>query len=99
MYIIDEVHMLSKSAFNAMLKTLEEPPEFVVFILATTELEKVPVTILSRCLQLKLRDLFPNEIATYLSQVLVNENITFDVQAVNSLAKAARGSMRDGLSL
>ena len=98
-YIIDEVHQLSKSAFNAMLKTLEEPPQFVIFILATTELAKIPATILSRCLQLKLRDLLVNEIATYLAQVLNNENVKFEHQGLNLLAKAAKGSMRDALSL
>ncbi len=98
-YIIDEVHMLSKSAFNAMLKTLEEPPEFVVFILATTDLIKIPATILSRCLQLKLRDLLSTEISAYLRQVLENENIQSEPNAINILAKAARGSMRDALSL
>lgn len=98
-YIIDEVHMLSKSAFNAMLKTLEEPPEHVVFILATTDLQKVPITVLSRCLQLKLSNLSTTEIQNHLAYVLNQEQIAFDNEALQILATSAKGSMRDALSL
>jgi DNA polymerase-3 subunit gamma/tau len=98
-YIIDEVHMLSKSAFNAMLKTLEEPPEHVVFILATTDVQKVPITILSRCLQLKLRNLAAAEIEQHLRYVLEQEQVTSENAALELLAQAANGSMRDALSL
>lgn len=98
-YIIDEVHMLSKSAFNAMLKTLEEPPEHVKFILATTDPHKVPITVLSRCLQFVLRHLNPQQVSGYLAQVLDTENIAYEKAALNLLGHAAMGSMRDGLSL
>jgi DNA polymerase-3 subunit gamma/tau len=98
-YIIDEVHMLSKSAFNAMLKTLEEPPEHVVFILATTDVQKVPITILSRCLQLKLRNLAAAEIEQHLRYVLEQEQVGAESAALELLAQAANGSMRDALSL
>lgn len=98
-YIIDEVHMLSKSAFNAMLKTLEEPPAHVVFILATTDPHKVPITILSRCLQLKLRNLAAPEIEHYLAKVLTSEAVGFEAEALEVIATAASGSMRDALSL
>lgn len=98
-YIIDEVHMLSKSAFNAMLKTLEEPPEHIIFILATTDPQKVPITILSRCLQLKLRNLAANEIDNHLDWVLAQEQISVQKSALAILAAAANGSMRDALSL
>jgi len=98
-YIIDEVHMLSKSAFNAMLKTLEEPPSHVIFILATTELHKIPITILSRCLQIKLRNLHSNEISQHLHRVLEQENVTHEQSALELIAKFAHGSMRDALSL
>ncbi|MDQ5920982.1 MAG: polymerase subunit gamma/tau [Pseudomonadota bacterium] len=98
-YIIDEVHMLSKSAFNAMLKTLEEPPANVIFILATTDLQKVPPTILSRCLQLKLRNLLPLEIQNYLVNILTLEYIQFEIKALELIAVAAAGSMRDALSI
>jgi DNA polymerase-3 subunit gamma/tau len=98
-YIIDEVHMLSKSAFNAMLKTLEEPPAHVIFVLATTDLQKVPATILSRCLQLKLRNLSVNEISQYLAFVLDTENKKHEIEALNLIATAANGSMRDALSI
>lgn len=98
-YIIDEVHMLSKSAFNAMLKTLEEPPAHVVFILATTDPQKVPITILSRCLQLKLRNLSAGEIEQYLANVLKKEGYQFESYSLELLADAANGSMRDALSL
>ena len=98
-YIIDEVHMLSKSAFNAMLKTLEEPPAHVVFILATTDVQKVPITILSRCLQLKLRNLSAVEIEDHLRYVLEQEQVGAEGSALDLLAQAANGSMRDALSL
>ncbi len=98
-YIIDEVHMLSKSAFNAMLKTLEEPPGHVKFILATTDPQKIPVTVLSRCLQFNLKQLPPALIASRLQYVLEQEQIPFEFAAVNLIARAAQGSMRDALSL
>ena len=98
-YIIDEVHMLSKSAFNAMLKTLEEPPEHVKFILATTELNKVPVTVLSRCLQFNLRQMTGENIAKHLNQILTEEKINAEDGAIKIIAKAANGSMRDALSI
>ena len=98
-YIIDEVHMLSKSAFNAMLKTLEEPPEHVKFILATTEPNKVPITILSRCLQFDLKAMSQENIARHLESILNKEKIEFDKEAIKIIAKAGAGSMRDALSL
>ncbi|MDD4963527.1 MAG: DNA polymerase III subunit gamma/tau [Gallionella sp.] len=98
-YIIDEVHMLSKSAFNAMLKTLEEPPAHVKFILATTDPQKIPVTVLSRCLQFNLKQLPPLLIARHLQYVLEQEHIDFEIGAINLVARAAQGSMRDALSL
>lgn len=98
-YIIDEVHMLSKSAFNAMLKTLEEPPGHVKFILATTDPQKIPVTVLSRCLQFNLKQLPPALIAAHLQYVLEQEQVSFESAAVNLIARAAQGSMRDALSL
>src|SRR6185437_12295332 len=98
-YIIDEVHMLSKSAFNAMLKTLEEPPLHAIFVLATTDVQKVPITILSRCLQLKLRNLLPPEIAAHLATILNQENVSFETDALDVIAHAAHGSMRDALSI
>ena len=98
-YIIDEVHMLSKSAFNAMLKTLEEPPGHVKFILATTDPQKIPVTVLSRCLQFNLKQLPPALIAARLQYVLEQEQLSFEPAAVNLIARAAQGSMRDALSL
>ena len=98
-YIIDEVHMLSKSAFNAMLKTLEEPPEHVKFILATTDPQKVPVTVLSRCLQFVLRNMTPQQVLGHLQYVLGQENIAFETIGLDLLARAANGSMRDALSL
>ncbi len=98
-YIIDEVHMLSKSAFNAMLKTLEEPPAHVIFILATTDPQKVPVTVLSRCLQFNLKQMPPGRVAEHLSHVLKGESVPFEAGALNLLARAAAGSMRDALSL
>ncbi|MFN8769752.1 MAG: DNA polymerase III subunit gamma/tau [Neisseriaceae bacterium] len=98
-YIIDEVHMLSKSAFNAMLKTLEEPPQHIIFILATTDPQKMPITVLSRCLQLKLRNLISQEISDYLTLVLNNEKVKFEKNALETIADMANGSMRDALSL
>jgi DNA polymerase III subunit gamma/tau len=98
-YIIDEVHMLSKSAFNAMLKTLEEPPAHVKFILATTDPQKVPVTVLSRCLQFNLRQMASVTINEHLQNVLGQENIKFEPAALNLISRAAAGSMRDALSL
>lgn len=98
-YIIDEVHMLSKSAFNAMLKTLEEPPEHVKFILATTDPHKVPVTVLSRCLQFVLRNMTAQQVADHLAHVLDSEKIAYDPPALQLLGRAAAGSMRDALSL
>ena len=98
-YIIDEVHMLSKSAFNAMLKTLEEPPAHVKFILATTDPQKVPVTVLSRCLQFNLRQMASTTISEHLQNVLGQENIAFEPAAISLISRAAAGSMRDALSL
>ncbi|MBV1776227.1 DNA polymerase III subunit gamma/tau [Burkholderiaceae bacterium DAT-1] len=98
-YIIDEVHMLSKSAFNAMLKTLEEPPGHVKFILATTDPQKVPVTVLSRCLQFSLRQMLPQQVSTHLGKVLDAEGIPYEPEALIALGHAAAGSMRDALSL
>ncbi|TDR82046.1 DNA polymerase III subunit gamma/tau [Paludibacterium purpuratum] len=98
-YIIDEVHMLSKSAFNAMLKTLEEPPAHVKFILATTDPQKVPVTVLSRCLQFNLRNMTPQQISGHLAHVLEQEGVAFDTASLSLLGRAASGSMRDALSL
>ncbi|ARD43328.1 DNA polymerase III subunit gamma/tau [Colwellia sp. PAMC 21821] len=98
-YLIDEVHMLSKSSFNALLKTLEEPPEHVKFILATTDPQKLPVTVLSRCLQFHLKALTINQISDKVIEILHQESVSFDDEAIALLAKAARGSMRDCLSL
>src|SRR5450432_448611 len=98
-YIIDEVHMLSRHAFNSMLKTLEEPPEHVKFILATTDPQRVPVTVLSRCLQCNLKPLSPALIAGHLKHVLSAEGVAFEEPALAQLAKAASGSLRDSLSL
>ncbi|MBT0960638.1 DNA polymerase III subunit gamma/tau [Denitromonas iodatirespirans] len=98
-YVIDEVHMLSNSAFNAMLKTLEEPPEHIKFILATTDPQKIPVTVLSRCLQFNLKQMPPGHIVEHLSRILETENIPFDAPALRHIAKGASGSMRDALSL
>ncbi|OGS91880.1 MAG: DNA polymerase III, subunit gamma and tau [Gallionellales bacterium GWA2_60_18] len=98
-YIIDEVHMLSKSAFNAMLKTLEEPPGHVKFILATTDPQKIPVTVLSRCLQFNLKQLPPALIVAHLQHVLEQEQVAFETGAIALIARAAQGSMRDALSL
>lgn len=98
-YLIDEVHMFSTSSFNALLKTLEEPPPHVKFLLATTDPQKVPVTVLSRCLQFNLKRLVPEEIASQLAHILTVEAVPFETPALALLARAADGSMRDGLSL
>jgi DNA polymerase-3 subunit gamma/tau len=98
-YMIDEVHMLSKEAFNALLKTLEEPPEHIKFILATTDPQKIPVTILSRCLQFNLKQMPVPLIVEHLEKVLAAEKVAYEVNALRVLAKAAQGSMRDALSL
>ena len=98
-YIIDEVHMLSKSSFNAMLKTLEEPPAHVKFILATTDPQKMPVTVLSRCLQFNLRQMATSSIVEHCQAILSSENIPVETPALHLIAKAASGSMRDALSL
>ena len=98
-YIIDEVHMLSRHAFNSMLKTLEEPPEHVKFILATTDPQRLPVTVLSRCLQFNLKPLPPAAIAGHLKRVLDAEGIAYEEGALQSIGKAAAGSVRDSLSL
>jgi DNA polymerase-3 subunit gamma/tau len=98
-YMIDEVHMLSNTAFNAMLKTLEEPPEYLKFVLATTDPQKVPPTVLSRCLQFNLRPMAPQTVHEHLADVLVREQIEAEPGALRLLARAARGSMRDALSL
>ena len=98
-YVIDEVHMLSNSAFNAMLKTLEEPPEHVKFILATTDPQKIPVTVLSRCLQFNLKQMPVGAIAAHLANILQAEGIGFEGPALGLLARSAAGSMRDALSL
>ncbi|MBN3503583.1 DNA polymerase III subunit gamma/tau [Burkholderia cenocepacia] len=98
-YMIDEVHMLTNHAFNAMLKTLEEPPPHVKFILATTDPQKIPVTVLSRCLQFNLKQMPAGHIVSHLERILGEERITFEPQALRLLARAAQGSMRDALSL
>ncbi|MDP2821986.1 MAG: DNA polymerase III subunit gamma/tau [Sulfuritalea sp.] len=98
-YVIDEVHQLSGHAFNAMLKTLEEPPEHVKFILATTDPQKIPVTVLSRCLQFNLKQMPPAQIVDHLARILEAEAVPFEPAALHPLAKAAAGSMRDALSL
>ena len=98
-YLIDEVHMLSQHSFNALLKTLEEPPPHVKFLLATTDPQKLPVTVLSRCLQFNLKRLPVASIATRMAEILAAEGIAFEPAALQSIAHAADGSMRDGLSL
>ncbi|MES2399021.1 MAG: DNA polymerase III subunit gamma/tau [Pseudomonadota bacterium] len=98
-FMIDEVHMLTNTAFNAMLKTLEEPPEYLKFVLATTDPQKVPATVLSRCLQFNLRPMAPETVLEHLGQVLAIEKVPAEQQALRLLARAARGSMRDALSL
>jgi DNA polymerase III subunit gamma/tau len=98
-FMIDEVHMLTGHAFNAMLKTLEEPPEYLKFVLATTDPQKVPVTVLSRCLQFNLRPMAPETVQEHLAHVLEAEAVPADAPALRLLSRAARGSMRDALSL
>ena len=98
-FVIDEVHMLSTHAFNAMLKTLEEPPPHVIFVLATTDPQKVPVTVLSRCMQFGLRNVSPATVAGHLANVLKAEDIPYEERGLELIGKAAGGSMRDGLSL
>jgi DNA polymerase III subunit gamma/tau len=98
-FMIDEVHMLTNTAFNAMLKTLEEPPEYLKFVLATTDPQKVPVTVLSRCLQFNLRPMAPETIHEHLVQLMGTEQVTADDASLRLLSRAARGSMRDALSL
>ncbi|WP_266168114.1 DNA polymerase III subunit gamma/tau [Dyella subtropica] len=98
-YLVDEVHMLSKPAFNALLKTLEEPPPHVKFLLATTDPQKLPVTVLSRCLKFNLKRLLPEQISGQMRHILGAENIQYEDAAIGELARAADGSLRDGLSL
>ena len=98
-YLIDEVHMLSGHSFNALLKTLEEPPAHVKFILATTDPQKVPMTVLSRCLQFRLRDLPSDRIAEHLANILNQESLSFESEALDAIGRAARGSIRDALTL
>ncbi len=98
-YIIDEVHMLSKSAFNALLKTLEEPPAYVKFIFATTEIQKVPQTILSRCVRFDLARIAADVLCEYFKEICTREQATFEDDAIAIIAKAADGSVRDGLSI
>lgn len=98
-YLIDEVHMLSGHSFNALLKTLEEPPAHVVFLLATTDPERLPVTVLSRCLQFHLNSIPQHVIAQHLADILTKESVTFEQEALNTLAISAKGSMRDALSV
>ena len=98
-FMIDEVHMLTGHAFNTMLKTLEEPPEYLKFVLATTDPQKVPVTVLSRCLQFNLRPMAPETVQEHLARVLQSEGVEANTQALRLLSRAARGSMRDALSL
>ncbi len=98
-YLIDEVHMLSKHSFNALLKTLEEPPEHVKFLLATTDPQKLPVTVLSRCLQFNLKRMLPGQIEDHLKDLLSQEKIDTEAAALALIAHAADGSMRDALSL
>jgi len=98
-YLIDEVHMLSKSSFNALLKTLEEPPPHVMFLMATTEIEKVPKTVLSRCLQLNLKIIPENQIREHIQSLLDLESITYDEESLGLIANSAQGSIRDGLTL
>ncbi|OBX08605.1 DNA polymerase III subunits gamma and tau [Gallibacterium salpingitidis] len=98
-YLIDEVHMLSRHSFNALLKTLEEPPEYVKFLLATTDPQKLPITVLSRCIQFHLKALDTDVIADHLGKLLAQEKISYQIPALNKLAQAAQGSVRDALSL
>src|SRR5690606_10951442 len=98
-YLIDEVHMLSTHSFNALLKTLEEPPPHVKFLLATTDPQKLPVTVLSRCLQFSLKRLTPSLIVKRMGEILQAENVAAEPEALKLVARAAEGSMRDALSL
>ncbi|MBD3646101.1 MAG: DNA polymerase III subunit gamma/tau, partial [Pseudomonadales bacterium] len=98
-YLIDEVHMLTMPAFNSLLKTLEEPPEHVKFLLATTDPKKLPVSVLSRCLQFNLKNLSPERIVNYLKKILAEEDVSYEEPALWQLGRAADGSMRDALSL
>jgi DNA polymerase-3 subunit gamma/tau len=98
-YLIDEVHMLSTHSFNALLKTLEEPPEHVKFILATTDPQKLPITVLSRCLQFNLKNLTPDKLTEHLKYICQAENIIFELDALVAIARSAAGSVRDALSL
>lgn len=98
-YLIDEVHMLSRHSFNALLKTLEEPPEYVKFLLATTDPQKLPITVLSRCMQFHLKALEQMQISQHLANILKQEHIEYEMTALDKLAKAAKGSVRDSLSL
>ena len=98
-YLIDEVHMLSGHSFNALLKTLEEPPEHVKFLLATTDPQKLPATVLSRCIQFHLSHMPATEISEHLKHILKQEQVSFEEEAIDLLADAAQGSMRDALSL
>ena len=98
-YLIDEVHMLSKHSFNALLKTLEEPPPHIVFILATTEPENVPATVLSRCLQFHLKNLTPAQLSGRLLEVLDKEKVKYDIESINQISRAGRGSLRDCLTI
>lgn len=98
-YLIDEVHMFSTSSFNALLKTLEEPPPHIKFLLATTDPKKIPVTVLSRCLQFNLRRITPQAISSHLDKILAEEQIPSEIEALTLIARAAEGSMRDALSL
>lgn len=98
-YLIDEVHMLSNHSFNALLKTLEEPPPYIIFLLATTDPQRLPVTVLSRCLQFNLKNLAAEKITNHLAQLLSQENISYELPALELIAKSANGSVRDALSL
>ncbi len=98
-YLLDEVHMLSTQSFNMLLKTLEEPPEHVIFILATTLPEKIPATVLSRCLQFNLKNLTNKQLIERLSYILKEEDIDFDINAIEQIARAGRGSLRDSLTI
>ena len=98
-YIIDEVHMLSTQAFNALLKTLEEPPEHVKFVFATTEIRKVPITVLSRCQRFDLRRVPTGELAAHIERIIASEKVTADPEAVALIARAAEGSVRDSLTI
>ena len=98
-YIIDEVHMLSTGAFNALLKTLEEPPAHVIFILATTEPHKIPLTIISRCQRFDFKRITPQDIVGRMERILRESGVEYEVQALSVIARAAEGGMRDALSL